>query len=144
MVMKKMILLLIMVFSLDVWAQDFVYQPINPAFGGNPNNYSWLLSSADAQKENDSQNGTSTSSLLAELNSQQDPMKTFTTNLNNRILNELTNRIVQEQFGEFSLEQGTYKVGNYQIVINEGAKGVDIQVLDVNTGAESTITIPYY
>ena len=82
-----MILLLIMVFSLDVWAQDFVYQPINPAFGGNPNNYSWLLSSADAQKENDSQNGTSTSSLLAELNSQQDPMKTFTTNLNNRILN---------------------------------------------------------
>ena len=139
-----MILLLIMVFSLDVWAQDFVYQPINPAFGGNPNNYSWLLSSADAQKENDSQNGTSTSSLLAELNSQQDPMKTFTTNLNNRILNELTNRIVQEQFGEFSLEQGTYKVGNYQIVINEGAKGVDIQVLDVNTGAESTITIPYY
>ena len=142
--MKKMILLLIMVFSLDVWAQDFVYQPINPAFGGNPNNYSWLLSSADAQKENDSQNGTSTSSLLAELNSQQDPMKTFTTNLNNRILNELTNRIVQEQFGEFSLEQGTYKVGNYQIVINEGAKGVDIQVLDVNTGAESTITIPYY
>ena len=144
MVMKKMILLLIMVFSLDVWAQDFVYQPINPAFGGNPNNYSWLLSSADAQKENDSQNGTSTSSLLAELNSQQDPMKTFTTNLNNRILNELTNRIVQEQFGEFSLEQGTYIVGNYQIVINEGAKGVDIQVLDVNTGAESTITIPYY
>ena len=144
MVMKKMILLLIMVFSLDVWAQDFVYQPINPAFGGNPNNYSWLLSSADAQKENDSQNGTSTSSLLAELNSQQDPMKTFTTNLNNRILNELTNRIVREQFGEFSLEQGTYKVGNYQIVINEGAKGVDIQVLDVNTGAESTITIPYY
>lgn len=144
MVMKKMILLLIMVFSLDVWAQDFVYQPINPAFGGNPNNYSWLLSSADAQKENDSQNGTSTSSLMAELNSQQDPMKTFTTNLNNRILNELTNRIVQEQFGEFSLEQGTYKVGNYQIVINEGAKGVDIQVLDVNTGAESTITIPYY
>jgi len=144
MVMKKMILLLIMVFSLDVWAQDFVYQPINPVFGGNPNNYSWLLSSADAQKENDSQNGTSTSSLLAELNSQQDPMKTFTTNLNNRILNELTNRIVQEQFGEFSLEQGTYKVGNYQIVINEGAKGVDIQVLDVNTGAESTITIPYY
>ena len=142
--MKKMILLLIMIFSLDVWAQDFVYQPINPAFGGNPNNYSWLLSSADAQKENDSQNGTSTSSLLAELNSQQDPMKTFTTNLNNRILNELTNRIVQEQFGEFSLEQGTYKVGNYQIVINEGAKGVDIQVLDVNTGAESTITIPYY
>ena len=142
--MKRMILLFLVILPLVSWAQDFVYQPVNPAFGGNSNNYNWLLSSADAQKEDDGQNGLSTNDLLSELNSQQDPMKTFTTNLNNRILNELTNRIVQEQFGEFSLEQGIYKVGNYQIAINEGSKGIDIQVLDVNTGAESTITIPYY
>ena len=33
------------------YAQDFVYTPKNPAFGGNPYNYSWLLSSAQAQND---------------------------------------------------------------------------------------------
>jgi len=28
------------------YGQQFVYTPINPAFGGNPYNYSWMLSSA--------------------------------------------------------------------------------------------------
>ena len=39
--------LLLVVFQ--VKAQDFVYTPKNPAFGGNTFNYQWLLSSAQAQ-----------------------------------------------------------------------------------------------
>ncbi|MFK7932758.1 MAG: curli assembly protein CsgF, partial [Saprospiraceae bacterium] len=34
-------------------AQDFVYKPTNPAFGGDTFNYNWLLSSAEAQNSID-------------------------------------------------------------------------------------------
>ncbi|MFP4065853.1 MAG: curli assembly protein CsgF, partial [Bacteroidales bacterium] len=30
-------------------SQEFVYRPVNPAFGGNYLNYQWLLNSAQAQ-----------------------------------------------------------------------------------------------
>jgi len=31
------------------YAQQMVYKPMNPAFGGDGYNYQWLLSSANAQ-----------------------------------------------------------------------------------------------
>ena len=50
--MKKLLIsaiLFIAFFQVGALAQDFVYQPINPAFGGNPYNYSWMLAQAQAQ-----------------------------------------------------------------------------------------------
>ena len=46
--------LLCLCLSLGPWevlASELVYCPINPAFGGNPLNYQWLLSSAQAQNK---------------------------------------------------------------------------------------------
>lgn len=117
-------------------AQDFVYTPVNPAFGGNTYNYSWLLNSADAQKKQTSSSATSS------LSSSQTNLQNFTNNLNSQILNELTSRILQDQFGNFSLQNGQYTVGNYQININQGTQGVDINILDTQTGGQSSITIP--
>ena len=39
------------------WAQDFVYKPVNPAFGGDTFNYNWLLSSANAQNQYEDEGG---------------------------------------------------------------------------------------
>ncbi|MCK5278996.1 MAG: curli production assembly protein CsgF, partial [Cyclobacteriaceae bacterium] len=50
--MKKLLvagIFLLALFQVATIAQDFVYQPVNPAFGGNPYNYSWLLGQAQAQ-----------------------------------------------------------------------------------------------
>ncbi|GET28613.1 curli production assembly protein CsgF [Prolixibacter sp. SD074] len=121
-----------------VFAQDFVYTPVNPAFGGNTYNYSWLMNSADAQKKQSSSSNSAT-----DLFSQsQSNLTDFTTNLNNQILNELSNRILQDQFNNFSLQNGQYNVGNYQINIKQGTQGVDINILDTQTGGQSSITIP--
>ncbi|MEO0557646.1 MAG: curli assembly protein CsgF, partial [Bacteroidota bacterium] len=38
-------------FSSSASAQQFIYTPKNPAFGGSPLNYSWMLSSAQAQND---------------------------------------------------------------------------------------------
>ena len=38
-------------FSTSADAQDFVYQFTNPAFGGSPYNYSWMMNSANSQNK---------------------------------------------------------------------------------------------
>jgi curli production assembly/transport component CsgF len=133
------IAVIVLLISGSVNAQDFVYQPVNPSFGGNPYNYSWLLSSADAQKP---QEEDSSSDLFSNFGQSNDPLADFSERLQSQILNELTSRILQEKFGDFSLEQGDYNVGNYQINITENEQGMQIRILDTQTGGESSITVP--
>ena len=118
------------------YAQDFVYTPKNPAFGGNPYNSSWLLSSAQAQndKEDDS---------LYSYNSQTDPLSDFAESLNQQILSQLARKIISNQFGEDALTTGTYLLGNYQIEIGKTNNGLNIIIQDKGSGSKTTVTVPF-
>lgn len=120
----------------QIQAQDFVYTPTNPAFGGNPYNYSWLLSSANAQN-----------TLEADLDNSElfnnDPLQDFTNSLNRQILSQLSSQIVSQQFGEESLEAGSYLIGNFQIDVTEGANGLEVSILDILSGDQTSIIVPY-
>jgi curli production assembly/transport component CsgF len=117
-------------------AQDFVYEPKNPSFGGgNTFNYSWLLSSAQAQ--NTIPDPVTTATPTA-----QDPLASFTANLNQQVLAQLSSRLIASQFGQGAIKPGNYTVGNYQIQITPGASGIGVQVTDNATGNQTTITIP--
>ncbi|MDQ2794611.1 MAG: curli assembly protein CsgF [Bacteroidota bacterium] len=119
-----------------VQAQDFVYEPKNPAFGGgNTFNYSWLLSSAQAQNTIIDPASSVTSAAL-------DPLASFTANLNQQVLAQLSSRLIASQFGQGAIKAGSYSVGNYQIQITPGAGGISVQVTDTSTGNQTTITIP--
>jgi curli production assembly/transport component CsgF len=131
--------IILIIISESLKAQDYVYRPINPAFGGNAYNYSWLLSSAEAQKPKEEDES---SSIFDGFGQNSDPLANLTEQIQSQIVNELTTRILNEQFGDFSLEQGEYKVGNYQINITDGDQGLQIHILDTETGAESRITVP--
>src|SRR5690606_36340900 len=88
-------------------AQDFVYTPKNPAFGGNPYNYSWMMSSAQAQdtyKAPESSSG-------PQMGLSRDPAQDFAESLNRQILSRLSREIVTRQFGEEALDEGTYVLG---------------------------------
>jgi curli production assembly/transport component CsgF len=120
------------------YAQDLVYTPKNPAFGGNPYNYSWLMSSAQAQndiKEN-------TSSAYSPYST--DPLKDFSESLNRQILSQLSRQIVAKQFGEDALTAGTYVLGDYQIEVGDQADGLNITILDNKTGSQTTVSVPYF
>lgn len=117
-------------------AQDFVYTPKNPAFGGNPYNYSWLLSSAQAQNTHTDE------SYLYE-QTKTDPMKDFAESLNQQILSQLARKIIANQFGEESLTSGTYILGNYQIEIGTQSDGIRINILDKESGSSTTVSVPY-
>ncbi len=118
-------------------AQDLVYTPKNPAFGGNFYNYSWMLSSAEAQKKAEA---TPISSYSSGLNS----LDNFSESLNRQILSQLSREIVSRQFGEDALSSGTYILGNYQIEISDQADGLSITILDSGTGSQTTVSVPYF
>ncbi|MBB6612492.1 curli assembly protein CsgF [Pontibacter sp. Tf4] len=117
-------------------AQDFVYQARNPAFGGDTFNYQWLQSSAQSQDKLKDPDATT----MLERNALQD----FKDNLNRQILNQLSRQFVVSQFGEDSLQPGSYTIGDYQIEVTEGGSGINIQITDTMTGDRTTVTVPYY
>ncbi|WKN43199.1 curli production assembly/transport component CsgF [Tunicatimonas pelagia] len=118
-------------------AQDFVYRPTNPAFGGDTFNYQWLLSSATAQNGFEDPD--------AALGRQErDPLEDFQQDLNRRLLSDLSRSLVGDQFGEEGLEEGVFEVGIFQIEVFEGADGVSITILDTSTGDQTTVTVPEF
>ena len=125
--------------SLTAVGQDFVYTPRNPAFGGNPYNYSWMLSSAQAQ---DTYKAPPTSSATSSY--MRDPAQDFAESLNRQILSRLSREIVTRQFGEEALEEGTYVLGDYMIEIGNGGDGLNISIIDNKTGASTQVSVPFF
>ena len=121
------------------YAQDFVYTPKNPAFGGNPYNYSWLMSSAQAQNDI-----TESTTDLYRSSYSSDPLDNFTESLNRQILSQLSRQIVSKQFGEDALQAGTYTLGDYQIEVGDQSSGLNITITDAATGTQTTVEVPYF
>ena len=120
------------------YGQDFVYTPKNPAFGGNPYNYSWLMSSAQAQNDITESSDDTYSGYSS------DPLEDFTESLNRQILSQLSRQIVSKQFGEDALSSGTYTLGDYQIEIGDQSDGLNITIVDSSTGTQTTVEVPYF
>ncbi len=116
-------------------AQQFVYKPINPAFGGDTFNYQWLLSSASAQNQFDNADSKTQGAGLNSLDS-------FAQSLNRQVLSELSRKLFQEQFGSGSVEAGNYLFGSIYLQVTETAQGMMISILDTSTGDQSEIVIP--
>lgn len=138
--MKKLlisVLFLIAFFQIGAWAQDFVYQPINPAFGGNPYNYSWLLGQAEAQNTFEEPDDDP-------FGADDDPLANFQEDLNRQVLNELTRELYQNQFGEDGLTEGFYQFGSYEIDVSPVSEGMQVRIIDIFTGSQTTVIIPYY
>ena len=122
-------------------ASELVYQPVNPSFGGDYFNASWLLSQAQAQNDiQDPSSQTRSSSLYS-----SDPLENFKQSLNRSILSRISSRIANDIFGEEGgLNQGHYEIGDYAIDVQPGQDGVNIQIFDNATGNETTVVVPYY
>lgn len=114
-------------------AQQLVYKPTNPAFGGDTFNYNWLLSSATAQ--NQFKEETRSSSTSSSLDS-------FTDSINRQLLSQLSSKLFSNQFSDGDLKPGTYLFGSLYLEITQGAKGLIIKILNTSTGEQSEIVIP--
>lgn len=120
----------------DISAQQFVYTPINPSFGGNTYNGTWMLASAQAQNNLKEESAVSSSYT-------RDPLQDFKESLNRQILSQISRELVTSTFGESGLEDGHYEFGDYIIDISQGIEGVNINILDITNGSETNILVPY-
>lgn len=130
------ILIFFLISATTLQAQDFVYQPQNPAFGGSYLNYSWMLSSAQAQ------NGFKDPNVSGSF--ERDPLEDFEQSINRQILSKVSRELVNDQFGEEGLEEGVYEMGGYRINVTAEEGGIQVNIIDILTGNETTVTAPYY
>lgn len=132
--MKIKLLLLFLIGNFAMQAQQLVYTPKNPAFGGNPYNSQWLLASAQAQN--------SFKEPADESREQLTELERFTQSLNSQLLGQVSRSLFTQQFGEGDLKPGTYTFGSLAIDIYPSNEGLVINILDTNTGEQTQIVIP--
>lgn len=135
--MKKIILLIsIGLLACSLYAQDLVYKPKNPAFGGETFNYNWLISSAQAQDliedpDNIFDNESST-------------LDDFAETLNRQLLSQLSRDLVTSQFGEDGIQEGNYTFGDFQVDITTGLDGLIVNIFDASLGEQTQVVIPFF
>ena len=123
--------------SLTAFSQQLVYEPVNPAFGGDTFNYQWLLSSAQAQN-------TLEEPQSRALGLGGNSLADFESNLNRQILNQLSREVLDEIFGEGDLQDGQFEFGTLQINIESQPDGVNIDIVNSQDGSQTNILVPYY
>ena len=127
-------LLCLFAFPAAAAAQDMVYEPVNPSFGGNPFNSSHLLGIANAQ--NDFKDPKAAAS-----GSQAD---IFARQLQSRLLSALSSQIVDAIFGDNPQERGTIRFGDQTIEFVRGLDGVTLTITNDETGEVTTIIVPTF
>jgi curli production assembly/transport component CsgF len=116
------------------YAQDIVFQPVNPSFGGNPFNSEHLLSTATAQNKHKDP-ATEIKSSQADLFAQQ---------LQSRLLSSLSSQVVEAIFGENPQEHGVIKFGGQTVEFIRSLDEVTLTITDDATGSVTTIVIPTF
>jgi len=117
--------------SLAGWAQasELVYTPINPSFGGNPLNGSWLLSNAQAQNDYSASSSSSSSSATG-----LSTLERFTSQLQSQLLSQVLSNIKDGK-------SGTLQTDAFIVNIIEDSGSLSVQVTDRATGAVSEIAV---
>ena len=119
---------------LNANAQALVYKPLNPNFGGDTFGYQQLLSSADAQNDfkEDSTSGFK----------QPTQLERFKENLNNQLLNKISNSLFDDQFGNNGISEGTYNFGTLSVDVYPSNLGLIVDILDIETGEQTQVIVP--
>ncbi|USD36572.1 MULTISPECIES: curli assembly protein CsgF [Ferrimonas] len=124
--MKRAVAMMALLVSGPVGATQLTYTPINPSFGGNPLNGSFLLNKA--QSQNDHKEAYKEASFVEQ----------FQDALERNLLYSLTSDISN---GEFTA--GTYNTGEYIVeVLDTDPDNILVKITDIATGEITEIILP--
>ena len=108
--------------GLALWgagASDLVYVPVNPNFGGAPNNAPGLLAAASATNKHGLQSGLGGSSL------NQTPLQQFNQTLERMVLSQLASSATSKLLGQDGkLIPGTFSTENFVITVTDLGGGI--------------------
>jgi curli production assembly/transport component CsgF len=112
-----------------VQATELVYTPVNPSFGGNPLNGTWLLNNAQAQNDYDDPDLNNRAAIVG-----TSALERFTSQLQSRLLGQVLDNISTGNSGSLSTDAFIVNV-----VDDSGA--LTIEVTDRVTGEISEIQV---
>ena len=114
---------------------ELVYVPLNPSFGGNPQNGQTLLNSAQATNKH--------KDPAAGALSQKSSLEQFNEMLERSILSQLASAATSNVLGPAGkLTPGTVETGNFRIVITDLGGGVlQITTTDKVTGSSTSFVV---
>ena len=110
-------------------ATELVYTPVNPSFGGNPLNGTWLLNNAQAQNDYDDPDLKSRSSVVG-----TSALERFTSQLQSRLLGQLLDNISTGNTGSLSTD-------SFIVNVIDDSGALSIEVTDRVTGEISEIQV---
>lgn len=119
-------------------ASELVYKPINPSFGGNPLNGSFLLGKANAQNKH--------KAPVAK----KSYAEKFQESLERAYISKMVREITDLAFGEESDsslfgEDSIFSSGDYEIlVLTSNTDAITVQITNTITGEVTVIEIPRY
>ncbi|MDB5467651.1 MAG: hypothetical protein JWQ46_2413 [Phenylobacterium sp.] len=117
-------------------AQQFVYTPINPTFGGNPFNSAHLLGVAGAQN-NYKDPTTATTATPPPTQGQ-----IFAQQLQSILLSRLAQQVSDAIFGANPQQHGIVTFGTQTIEFTRTLQNVLLTITDAGTGEVTTVTVP--
>lgn len=130
--MKLLYAIFTLVFSASVaQAQDLVYEPVNPSFGGSSFNSAHLLAIANAQNDYDRPVDDDDTTDLDR----------FIRSLESRLLSALSTQVANAIFGENAQDSGTIRFGDQTISFENTFDGIQLTITDAD-GTVTVITIP--
>jgi curli production assembly/transport component CsgF len=120
---------------LSAHADELVYQPVNPSFGGNPLNGNWLLNNAQAQNtfEDD----------VDLRDEEQSDLDNFNELLQRSILSRVASAITKSIVGEGGeLMPGTIETSDFIIdIVDVGGGELMITTTDKATGESTSFSL---
>ena len=130
--------ILLVFFGINLtYADQLVYQPVNPNFGGSPFNGSQLLNNALSQNKH-----------KEDIKNSPSPFSnSFEAQLERSILSRLSSTLVANAFGDLDepLENFTVNTGISEISVNvDDPAFTVVTIINLETGESSVITIPNF
>ncbi len=126
--------------SQNLLAQDLVYTPINPSFGGDPFYSNHLLGIAEINRPDPPRASNPFGSASDAGDSQAD---LFVRQLESRILSQLSADITDAIFGPNADPSGVFQFDDTTIAFETSLDGsIGIEIIDLSDGAVTEIQIP--
>ena len=69
-------------------------------------------------------------------------LERFKENLNNQLLNKISNSLFDDQFGNNGISEGTYNFGTLSVDVYPSNLGLIVDILDIETGEQTQVIVP--
>lgn len=121
-------------------AQDLVYTPVNPSFGGNPGYSGHLLATASAQRSQTSLQALERQEITGTTTTSDADL--FIRQLESRLLSDLSRQVSEAIFGEASSEAGSVVFGTTTISFDRDLTSINLLITDELDGSVTEISVP--